>query len=615
MSDTIYYQKYRSRTFSEMVGQEHIVKILSNAIQFDRLSHAYIFSGPRGTGKTSTARILAKSLNCEKGPSDNPCLECNLCKKITAGQSVDVIEIDAASNTGVDNIRSLNEKVNYTPVECRTKLYIIDEAHMLSTGAFNALLKTLEEPPKNTVFILATTEPQKILATIHSRCQNLNFRKLTLNEITDHMVEISKKENLIISSQCLTAVARHANGCMRDALSLLNQVVAFSGEEISEKDVYNLIGNTDLQTMVDLFKSLTGGDEATVLSTLRSSFDDGVQAVKLCVSWVQFIKNLTYAKLGLTKQIELDDEQVTQLNVLSTGVSLAWLKYALERFSKLEMELRQFPDQELLFQIRLVSTKTEGRAPRPGAGQPRQDQGSQRRQATMQATPSNKEEQVQRHQSPAQAVQGTQSEPIYTNQQGGSLNQPPGKQVTRISGTQQPERAPSQQPPTPRDLGISANALNQALSSTTSLAGIQQPVNSTPQRQPESESPPKSINSSINIASLDDLGKWKAVMAEVKEQHKSIYAILSGASFLSIESSAVKIKLKQDFKFFQDALKSTTTQDSLKPILSRFFGPGMSLDTSSGGVSATSAQPVRQSNQKKINDIVELFEGSLVEAE
>jgi len=518
-----------------MVGQEHIVKILSNAIELDRLSHAYIFSGPRGTGKTSTARILAKSLNCEKGPSDSPCLECNLCKKITAGQSVDVIEIDAASNTGVDNIRSLNEKVNYTPVECRTKLYIIDEAHMLSTGAFNALLKTLEEPPKNTVFILATTEPQKILATIHSRCQNLNFRKLTLNEITNHMTEISKKENLTINSQCLTAVARHANGCMRDALSLLNQVVAFSGAEIKEKDVYNLIGNTDLQTMVVLFKGLTGGDEATVLSTLRSSFDDGVQAVKLCVSWVQFIKNLTYAKLGLTKQIELDDEQVTQLKTLSSGTSLAWLKYALERFSKLEMELRQFPDQELLFQIRLVSTKIEGRTPRPGTRPP------------VQAQQANQTAQVRQ---PVQSVQGTPSQPTYTNQQRVAPNQQTPQAVQQNygqatqGGSQQSVNSVVQPPPNPRDLGISANALNQALSSTTSLAGApRQQVNQAPQHQPVMDAPsqPQSMNSNVNMGSLDNMGKWKGVMAEVKEKHKSIYAILSGSTFLSIESSAVKI--------------------------------------------------------------------------
>jgi DNA polymerase-3 subunit gamma/tau len=237
MSYVVFARKWRPLTFEDVVGQEHITETLKKAIEKDRVAHAYIFTGTRGVGKTTTARILARALNCENGPTPNPCGVCGACKNIMSGSSFDVIEIDGASNNSVEDIREIRDNIHYSSMGGKYRIYVIDEVHMLTKSAFNALLKTLEEPPPQVIFIFATTEPQKIPATIQSRCQRYDFRRISTEQIVERLTKICADENIAFSSGALTILARKAEGSMRDALSLLDQVCSFCQESIGEKDV------------------------------------------------------------------------------------------------------------------------------------------------------------------------------------------------------------------------------------------------------------------------------------------------------------------------------------------------------------------------------------------
>ena len=350
-----------------MVGQDHIKLTLQNAITAGRISHAYIFSGPRGTGKTSAARILAKSLNCVSGPTLTPCQTCPLCQRITAGVSVDVVEIDAASNTGVDNIRSLNDQVQFAPVECRYKVIIIDEAHMLSSGAFNALLKTLEEPPANTIFILATTEPHKIPATIHSRCQQLHFRRLRIPEIVQQLQWISKQETVTVSEGALRIIAQNSDGCMRDAVALLDQIVSFEGGQIEATHVQAILGATDQVQLMAFVGGLVAADMETSVSKYRQMVLDGLSIAQLVRDLSTMVRDLIFLRLGITDQIETDPELLASIPNPDIGT----LKFWLETIAKVEQESKGLPNPEAYFQVKLMTAiydlQSVGFTPQPAA--------------------------------------------------------------------------------------------------------------------------------------------------------------------------------------------------------------------------------------------------------
>jgi DNA polymerase III subunit gamma/tau len=353
MSSRTFYRKYRSGNFDELVGQEHIVQTLTNAIEGDRVSQAYIFSGPRGTGKTSSARIFSKAINTYKADGQFKDLTSELCNRISAGVCVDVIEIDAASNTGVDNIREINEKINFTPVEAHYKIYIIDEVHMLSIGAFNALLKTLEEPPERVIFILATTEPHKIPITIHSRCQHLQFRNLTLDEIKKQLKYISEKESLTIDDNALTLLSRNAQGCMRDGVSLLDQAYSFRGEKITYEDVLYILGATEESQIIALVKEIIKQDSQAILKQLQTFFDAGTNPTQLITDLIESTKSLLYIKLSCTEMLNAPPS--TELKALANSVDQAFLERSLDTLAKTEMELRWFSKPQLLLQLRLIA--------------------------------------------------------------------------------------------------------------------------------------------------------------------------------------------------------------------------------------------------------------------
>lgn len=290
------YRAFRPQKFSDVVGQHHVTKTLQNAIMRNKESHAYLFSGPRGTGKTSIAKIFAKALNCQFETDGEPCNECELCVSITDGSANDVIEIDAASNNGVDEIRNIRDKVKYAPAEAEFKVYIIDEVHMLTTGAFNALLKTLEEPPAHAIFILATTEPHKIPATIISRTQRFDFKSLDLEEITERLEFVAQQENTAYDKEALSYIARIAEGGMRDALSIMDQVIAFSSDEITMQDAVMITGGIERDELNEWMKFIEQKDSEAAFKKFHQLIDEGKDPTRLVHELVYFIRDIILMK-------------------------------------------------------------------------------------------------------------------------------------------------------------------------------------------------------------------------------------------------------------------------------------------------------------------------------
>jgi len=296
MSYQVIARKWRPQTFDDLVGQQHVTETLKNAIKNDRVAHAYIFSGARGVGKTTAARILAKALNCVKGPTAQPCGECDSCKEIAAGTSLDVIEIDAASNRGIDQIRELREMVRYAPAASRSKVVILDEAHMLTGEASNALLKTLEEPPDRVIFVMATTQPEDLVDTIRSRSQHFHFRALTFAEIAGRLEEIAKKENLKIEPGAMAVIARMAEGSLRDALSLLEQARAYCGESIPDKEVRELLGVVPDDALEELVGAIAEGSADRALGLVHTFQKEGRNLQHFCREAIRHMRNLLIAR-------------------------------------------------------------------------------------------------------------------------------------------------------------------------------------------------------------------------------------------------------------------------------------------------------------------------------
>ncbi len=297
MSYQVIARKWRPQTFKDLVGQQHVTETLANAIRNDRVAHAYIFSGARGVGKTTAARILAKAMNCVEGPTPEPCGECDSCKEIAAGTSLDVIEIDAASNRGIDQIRELREMVRYAPAASRSKVVILDEAHMLTGEASNALLKTLEEPPDRVIFVMATTEPENLADTIRSRSQHFHFRALTFAEIAGRLEEIAKKENLKIDPGAMAVIARMAEGSLRDALSLLEQARAYCGDTIPDKDVRELLGVVPDDALEELVGAISSGSADRALGLVHTFQKEGRNLQHFCREAIRHMRNLLIARV------------------------------------------------------------------------------------------------------------------------------------------------------------------------------------------------------------------------------------------------------------------------------------------------------------------------------
>ncbi len=354
------YRKYRPQTIEQIVGQEHIKKALANAIQMDRISHAYLFTGPRGTGKTSTARIFAKSLNCEKGPTISPCNECENCKNITNSIPIDVIEIDAASNRSVNDADEIIQKVALAPVQSRYKIYIIDEVHMLTNQAFNALLKTLEEPPKNVIFILATTEVHKVLDTIKSRCQRFDFKRITTDDIAKHLRYISDSEGINITDEALSYIAQNSAGGMRDSIALLDQLSVLNSSDtaISVDDINNLLGRLSFNSLSNLFGAIVESDQNKALDVLNEIYNQGNEPVQILSNMLEYFRNALILKsVGdnvSNAVVQLNAEQVKSLAEKLQNVETHQLVSLIDKCASYIKELKLTANPKLWLDVSIL---------------------------------------------------------------------------------------------------------------------------------------------------------------------------------------------------------------------------------------------------------------------
>ncbi len=356
MAYLVLARKYRPTTFDEVIGQESASATLKNAIASGRVAHAYLFTGPRGVGKTSMARILAKALNCEKGPTPSPCNKCKTCKSIDTGEDVDVIEIDGASNRGIDEIRTLRENVRYAPARSTHKIYVIDEVHMLTKDAFNALLKTLEEPPPHVKFIFATTEPHKLLDTIRSRCQRFDFRRIPVTLISKHLASLCKKEKIKVADGVLDAIARCSHGGMRDAESLLDQLAALSGDEVKVENIEELTGAVSQKTLFEIVRAIAEHNARVAVETVDAALAKGAAYDELIQQLIEGFRELLLARVAGADSplIDRGDSERKVIEELAPKFTTDALMFLVQMFAETKQKARISSQSRIVLELALI---------------------------------------------------------------------------------------------------------------------------------------------------------------------------------------------------------------------------------------------------------------------
>lgn len=476
------YRKWRPRLWEQVIGQEHIISTLKNAIKGGRVAHAYLFAGPRGTGKTTTARLLAKAVNClEPDPARRPCDQCEHCIAVNEGRFLDLIEIDAASNTSVDDVRDLRDKINFSPSQGQYKVYIIDEVHMLSTAAFNALLKTLEEPPAHAIFILATTEVHKIPATVLSRCQRHEFRRLPVADIVRTLKEMAKAEKVEVDEDALILIARQSTGSMRDAISLLDQL-ASTGEHITLATAQTVLGTATSQLVITLVDALQTRQAADGLAVIHRALDGGTDPRQFARQVVEYLRALLLIRMGSGDQVEATPEQRAQMAKHASGMDPAWLLEAIRAFNAAAAETRGGWQPSLGLELALV----ESISPRP---------------QVLETAAVNDVIKVQTASAPA---------------------------------PMQPKPAPAR-PPVPEP----ADVYEEAAPPTPAHKPPVQPSAPAPARQPEPESAPAAVPGALTLQVI--LANWAKIRAGVKKQRSQTEGLLNSCKPVSLKEGILTL--------------------------------------------------------------------------
>ena len=557
------YRKYRPSSFEEILGQEHVSNTLSNAIREGRVAHAYLFTGPRGTGKTSTARILAKALNCENGgPTPSPCGKCNSCVAIEEGSSMDVIEMDAASHSKVDETREILAGVPLATAGGRTKVYVIDEVHMLSTGSFNALLKTLEEPPPHVVFILATTEAHKVLATIVSRTQRFDFRRLPADVLEKHLANVAAQEKIDVDQEALQLLARHAEGSARDALSALDQLASFGGK-VSVSDAEGLLGRRGEDMLVDLFDAIVASDVGRVFVAMQGFVSQGVDMRQLALDTLEHARSLLLLKAAPEADglLNISAEERPGLALQADSFSAAGLLRIIELVGKAIIEMRNAPNHRLLLEVALIRSAAPETDP-SATGLLGRIERLERRLGIEGGAP-------------AAAGAGDPSPPASPLRSG---EHPTAGAVGHSPSRPQGDVSPS---PAPKRTKVEAQA---------SRTPVEPKPKSTPTPvvpTPAGAGPPAEAAGEVGLNHIRDA--WPVIQGEVNKASRRVGALLNPSRPLSFDNGALTVEVQSEFH--RDTMGQDKNRSMLVDGIHAALGVRCSVAFAARGAAAAAPEP------------------------
>jgi DNA polymerase-3 subunit gamma/tau len=516
------YRKWRPQIFADVIGQEHITTTLLNAIRQNRIAHAYLFTGPRGTGKTTNARLFAKALNClAHDVSARPCNECDICASITAGRNLDLIEIDAASNNSVDNVRELRERIGFSPSQCRYKVYIIDEVHMLSTGAFNALLKTLEEPPAHAIFILATTEVDKLPATILSRCQRFDFRLVAFRQLRDRLAYIAEQEGASVEAGALDLLARQAGGCMRDGISLLDQMMAFGGGQVTLAQAQQILGSVASHVMRQLADAIVARDVSGGLQLINRTINDGAEPRQFVREALEYLRSLLLLRGSPEGQLlALPTEIILEMKAQAAQLSTAELLTIIKNFSQAVYQLRNALQPQLPIEVAFVESALRMETGDGGRGT-----------GPALAPPSS---------SPSTSIP--------------SRSTPP------------PARALSTPPPPSSPISPRANPTAVTPPPPSALKNAREGAKPIPP-EPPAASPTTNSHTPTILGYELIMQKWSDVLASIKPQNRQLEAILKSGHIMTVEKDVVVLGFP--YPFHKDKIEEPKNKQLLEEVLSQ----------------------------------------------
>ena len=581
-------RKYRPASFQDVTGQPHVIKTLMNSIAGNRIAHAFLFSGSRGVGKTTVARILAKALNCEQGPTSTPCDRCANCLEIAQGNSVDVIEIDGASNTSVDDVREIRENIKFTPFRGHYRVYIIDEVHMLSNSAFNALLKTLEEPPAHVVFIFATTEIHKIPATILSRCQHYNFRRIARAEIIQRLRYVAEQDGIILEDRSLLSIARASEGSMRDALSLLDQAVSFGGKSIRHDHLQSLLGCVPHELVHDMMDAMLTHDSPAAVHVIARLLDQGHDLRAFCAELVEHIRNLLVASVAPDSQnmqclkglIDLSEEEICQIAADAKRCTTEQLHELFRIFSQAEDALRVSPRPRFVLEVAAI------RATRLGMTDPSSTITTGAPPAATPALSHMLTDKDNRARAPQAVAVGTLCQ--APSRQG--VGRPPveGRPVSKSVQYQPKTDRPQLQSP----------------SREISAATSPRPQSEAPASTSSSAAAPKSSTGVQQSPAMKHTLSWEKVVERVEQQHPNIGPFLARATFMGAENNEVTIGYAPTASVALARVQREEAIQIVSEICTQLVGQPMRLrvvelnDGQHSGQSVAELRAVKERNQK-----------------